>query len=59
MNFLRLTIFSDIFMIFEEFLETKMAKRGYFAWDPHGADVVKIKEKWSPHPGDRGPLILC
>ena len=42
--FLRLTIFPEFFIIFQEFLEIK---------------TVKIKEEVGPHCGDRGPLILC
>ena len=41
--FLRLTIFPEFFMIFQEFLEIK---------------TVKIKEEVSPRCADRGPLIL-
>ena len=59
MNFLRLINFLKFFMIFQDFLEIKMAKKGvYLAQDPCGADEAKIKEKWSSRHGDRGPLII-
>ena len=61
MNFLGLTIFLEFLMIFQQCLELKITKRGFYALDPR-FDVVRRghlaapREPTRTHAGPRGRL---